>query len=319
MAMGKFYLVCSFCVFTLLPTIAKCEFDPEKPFASGYQIVFDDEFTSLSTIDVKDTRQPGFNWYTGHFFGYPSLPSDAFNVTENQLILSWSKCSNMGLCTAVPAKNKNGFVGRAWGGGAYFEARFKFNPQQVDTKKGWPSFWSMAIEHLSPRGKDQWPGQPKDFRHFIEDDFFEYDTASPWNANNYGAALHDCYGIYNQTCPHGFCDISNKNNFKLQVPQGTDFNQFHTYSQLWVPSIGGKKGYLNNYFDGQLLSQVTWIDSGIGAPPLTGNSIFSIFDQDHLAIILGTGDQQPVTFNRIMVWQLPGQGTCVGDFVALSH
>jgi hypothetical protein len=167
---------------------------------------------------------------------------------------------------------------------------------------GWPAFWSMAIEHLARPGvADQWPGQASGYVHFIEDDFFEYDTYAFAGARSYGAALHDWYGIWNPTT--AYSNIFNQTNFVVQTRAGTDFNQFHTYAQLWVPSTNGQVGFVINYFDGSALSQVSWVWAGPGAPPPSGNSLFSIIDQDHLALCLGTGVGELMVFDWVRVWQ----------------
>jgi hypothetical protein len=49
-------------------------FDPNDPAASGYQLVFHDEFNSASTIDLDASGFPGFNWYPQQFFGRPPPP-----------------------------------------------------------------------------------------------------------------------------------------------------------------------------------------------------------------------------------------------------
>jgi hypothetical protein len=46
-------------------------FNPNDPAASGYQLVFHDEFDSASTIDLNASGLPGFNWYPQQFFGRP--------------------------------------------------------------------------------------------------------------------------------------------------------------------------------------------------------------------------------------------------------
>jgi hypothetical protein len=170
----------------------------------------------------------------------------------------------------------------------------------------------LAIEQLASKGKDQWINQERNYEHFIEDDFFEYDTSSWKGENSYGTTLHDSYGIFGHTCPHGFCHETNANAV-VKTPSNTDFTEYHTYSQLWIPSANDNYGCINNYFDGQILSQVTWKKKDIDLPPPQGDSIFSIIDQDHLAIFLGTGNDQPMTINLIQVWQIPGQGKCIGD------
>ena len=293
-------------------------FDPAHPDASGYKTVFNDEFKSSSTIDVNNQLTRGFKWYPGQFYGMKPTPSSAFHLSNAGLVLTQDNADlwNNDLCTAGPASNERGFVGQAGGGGAYFEATFNFTPATVNGKNGWPSFWSNAIESCTH--KSQWPGQAAGYAHFSEDDFFEYNPAW-WGMDGYGATLHDWYGIWNLTCPGQFCDIANnRNNLDLvKVPQGTDFTQFHTYSQLWVPGAGERPGTVNNYFDGKLVNQATWKDPPAGAayptPPPADPYTFSILDQQHLAIYLGTGNDQPMTVRSVRVWQIPGQGTCVGD------
>ena len=175
----------------------------------------------------------------------------------------------------------------------------------------------MAVEHLAGKGASQWPGQPAGYEHFIEDDFFEYDTM--WaGAATYGGAVHDWYGKWKETCP-SFCSIANAggpsglNNFVIHVPAGTDWTLFHTFGQLWIAgnSANGNRGYLQYYFDGQPTSdKISWLDVyGPEVPPPSGSNIFSIIDKQHLALVLGTGAHQSVSVKRVRVWQLPGQGT----------
>ena len=91
----------------------------------------------------------------------------------------------------------------------------------------------------------------------------------------------------------------------VHTPAGADFNQFHTYAQLWVPGTNGVAGFVKNYFDGTLLSQLSWVDAGAGTPPPSGSFLFSILDQDHLVLCLGTGIGEPMVFDWVRVWQ-PG-------------
>src|ERR1700720_4049275 len=61
-------------------------FDPANPAASGYALVFDDEFNSASTIDVNNTKAPGFKWYPGNFFG-GATPASYIQVSGGELQL----------------------------------------------------------------------------------------------------------------------------------------------------------------------------------------------------------------------------------------
>ncbi|WP_152539418.1 hypothetical protein [Methylomicrobium lacus] len=289
-------------------------FDPNNPCGSGYQLVFSDEFNSASTIDVKGTGDPKFKWYTTPFFVRPSSKKPSvIEVSNGVLTLNSTKNSarNSNIATAMPGNNKQGWLGKAFGAGAYFEARISFDPITVNTANGWPSFWSMAIEHMAQKGADQWIGRTPDYKHFIEDDFFEYNTASFAGPNSYSATIHDWFGIYNKTCSSGYCKINNHydseshfNNAIIKTPTKTDWTKFHTIGQLWVPSNPlNSMGYVQNYFDGKLMSTVSWIASKSGPPTTVGDYTFSIMDKSHLVVILGTGVNQPLNVDWVHVWQ----------------
>jgi len=290
------------------------EFDPNKPEASGYRKVFDDEFDSISSIDINNNRTGNYNWYIQPFFGWRPMPSDDISVADGVLMLNGSSAVGYGIATAAPADNEQGYVGHVFGGGAYFEARIAYDPETVDYKNGWPSFWAMAVEHMAQKKADQWPGQLTGYEHFIEDDFFEYDTSFA-GISTFGGAIHDWYGVYKVTCPSGFCKVSNDgtslfNNFvnKLQNTEAIDWTQFHTIGQLWVAgnNDNGNIGYIQTYFDAVATNdRVTWVDQGDGAPPPSGVFAFSIMDKQHLVVILGTGKNQPMKIDRVRVWQIP--------------
>jgi hypothetical protein len=290
------------CFYRLRLNQLGAPFDPNDPAASGYLLVFHDEFNSASTIDLNASGFPGFNWYPQQFFGRPPTSSNYIKAANGELTLSGMDATSFyTLASAAPSTNAAGYVGRAWGGGAFIESRFHFDPALMNTN-GWPAFWSMAIEHMARPGiADQWPGLAAGYAHFIEDDFFEYDTYAFAGARSYGAALHDWYGIWNPTT--GYSNTFNQANFFVHTPAGTDFNQFHIYAQLWVPSTNGQAGYVINYFDGSPLSQVSWVGAGPGAPPPSGSSLFSIIDQEHLVLCLGTGVGEPMVFDWVRVWQ----------------
>jgi hypothetical protein len=299
-------------------SIQTTSFDPNNPAGLGYQLVFDDEFDSLASIDMLGSRSPAFKWYTTPFFVPNSQKITPSLITINNGILTLESTPggtlNGNIATAAPAKNLSlqGWVGKTFGGGGYFEAKIAFDPATVDTKNGWPSFWSMSIEHMAGKNADQWQGQANWYSHFIEDDFFEYDTASFAGQNSYGATMHDWYGIWKKTCPSdAFCHITNIleggskfNNAHIRLSQNVDWTKFHIIGQLWVPSNKtNKTGYVQNYLDGIPTSKVSWNVSANPMPPPQGDAIFSIMDTSHLVVILGTGIKQPLHVDWVRVWQ----------------
>jgi hypothetical protein len=302
-------------------------FDPNNPAKLGYQLVFDDDFNSLATIDLLGSLSPLFKWYTTPFFSPTSQKFTPSLITINNGILTLESTPggtlNGNIATAAPATNLNlqGRVGRTFGGGAYFEAKIAFDPATVDTRNGWPSFWSMSIEHMAGKNADQWQGQENWYTHFIEDDFFEYVTASFAGKNSYAATMHDWYGTWKKTCPSdAFCHITNIlyggskfNNAHIRLNQDIDWTKFHIIGQLWVPSNKSHStGYVQNYFDGKPTSKVSWNVAANPKPPKgdlnlipppKSDFIFSIMDTSHLVVILGTGVKQPMHVDWVRIWQ----------------
>ena len=297
-------------------SIQTISFDPNNPAGLGYQLVFEDEVDCLASIDVLGSRSPAFKWYTTPFFVPNSKKLTPSLITINNGILTLESTPggtfNGNIATAAPAKNLQGWVGKTFGGGGYFEAKIAFNPATVDTKNGWPSFWSMSIEHMAGKNADRWQGRAKWYTHFIEDDFFEYVTASFAGKNSYAATMHDWYGIWKKTCLPAFCQVtnildggSNFNNAHIRLRQNIDWTKFHVIGQLWVPSTQtNKTGYVQNYFDGIPTSKVSWNVAQNPKPPVQGDVAFSILDASHLVVILGTGVKQPLHVDWVRVWQL---------------
>jgi len=316
-----FYGNCNKIAGLLIITLYSCtntinkKFNPYNPYLSNYHLVFSDEFDSISTIDINESGEPRFKWFTTPFF-IASSKRNSSNISVNNGVLTLTSNDtsvlNTNIATAMPSDNDQGWIGNAFHVGAYFEARISFDSTQIDTSKGWPSFWSMGIEHMANKGADLCHGKANGYKHFIEDDFFEYVTASFSRENSYAATMHDWYGIYKKTCPKGFCDINNTpkggSNFKnafIKTSNDIDWTEFHTIGQLWIPASADHTGYVQNYFDGKLMSTVTWdkADSLDTVPP-TGNQVFNIIDQSNLVLILGTGINQPLKVDWVRVWQI---------------
>lgn len=210
------------------------------------------------------------------------------------------------LATASPTGIPGGFVGTAFGGGGYFEATFKFDPQDVikNNFNGWPSWWSMALEHMVNFETRQWPGQQEGYEHFIEADFFEYDLKDyvrKGNLNYFGGALHDWFGLPGGQYNHVSLPARV---IAREVPINTDFTQYHRYGFLWVPATATQDGYAEHYFDGRRVGRrIAWRQFTNQAPPPKPPWMFSIIDRNHLVLILGTGPNEPMTIQSVNVWQ----------------
>jgi hypothetical protein len=268
-------------------------------------------------VDLGGTQKAGFQWYLGQFFGRPATdPTTLTFNADGSLTMNGSGTANAQINTAAPAKGGSGWVGVAFGGGAYFEATLKFNPQDTIGSGGhrWPAWWADPIEHLSFLPGQQWAGQPKGYAHFIEMDFFEYDVWSFSPHNEYGGATHDWYGIYNETCAgKGYCGVSNAggdgtkfSNFQVETPSSTDFTQYHSFGYMWSPATAATQGSATYYFDGKATKdRITWSQYTGSETPTPGMSpwTFGIADQQHMVLILDTGPNEPFTIQSVSVWQ----------------
>jgi hypothetical protein len=123
-------------------------------------------------------------------------------------------------------------------------------------------------------------------------------------------------GIINYTSyPGGVFSTSNPyqgnpgSGGSVAVPAGTDFSQPHRYGCLWVPATPTSQGYLQFFFDGVQTASPTfyWNYWNPDSPPIpvpeNGSTAMSIMDQRHMALILGTGTDQPMTVHSVTVWQ----------------
>ena len=283
---------------------------PKQAFSVGYLVnTFSSGFDRGST-DLSSTGNVGSKWYLNNFFG-TRINSDSITVnSDHSLTLPGDVVGSNGqIATAAEAKTPTKFVGKAFGGGAYIEARLKFDPESVaaSNSRGWPAFWAMALEHLVG-SNEQWEKKPLGYSHFIEVDVFESDIPkSNIGARYYGANLHDWSGIYHTTCTRGpFCDYALPYSVvKRRVPENTDFTRYHSYGFLWVPATATKKGYARFYFDGQQVGEETSWEQFIDQQESPDGKPweFGIIDKQHLVLLLGSGAKQPITISTVNVWQ----------------
>lgn len=254
----------------------------------GYTtLAFEDDFTDPGTIDLADTRQPGFNWYLKGQSEAVARPQD---ITVADSVITITRPDTpagvpepFGLHSHVPGTT----VGKAWRFG-YFEARMKWDPALALHGFGWPAFW----------GRD-WDGGAN-WTITSELDIFEayHETAQPF-VGAYSGTIHNWAGDH----------YSNAPNTSGVVPSWTNWDTWHTYGALWEP------GRVQWFFDGQPLHSQEYgpdkapVPNGWGLPV----GAFTEFDKRPQYLIFGAGDQWPLSVDYIRVWQRADSSSTLPD------
>lgn len=252
-----------------------------------------------------------FDW---SFVGQTTGGSATANGDGSISLIGSGNSAHAQVASATRGAAPGSFVGIAFGGGAYFDAVIKFDGWQGQSANagslvgGWPNFWGMAIEHLAQNNSDQVPGEPSGYEDFAEVDFMEYNIAYTQQSDDvYSGSILNWYGIYAETCPSPpkiYCVQQNSYDSKLRsVAASVNFSDYHHYGALWVPATATTDGYIEWYFDGQAIGATASWSKLQNAGVMPPSPPFAILDQQHLAVMLGTGSQYPMTVQSVSVWQ----------------
>jgi hypothetical protein len=285
---------------------------PPQAAAVGYHTeTFATARFSKNNVDFGLTDAPGYQWYFFNFFGMvPSSSLATINPGGSVTIGSLPNAFGNALTSAVHIARAPYYHGVAFGGGGYFEATLSYNAAAVNMATGWPSWWSMSLEHLDGLTSEQWPGQVKWYSHFIEPDMMEADMGPTTKA--YGGAIHDWYGLYGSAACPNYCNyVTPWSTVVRTVPANTNFSQYHRYGLLWVPATPTKPGSYTYYFDGVKVGATVTYTKYANQPPIPTSSTpwtFGIIDQQHLVLILSAGASTPMNVQSVQVWQASQAG-----------
>ena len=182
------------------------------PQASGYNLAFSDDFTSL---DLSPNSYGNYTWYNPGMFWQNPAPYSNIAVGGSAVTLTWTRGQSPAN-TSIATAAKDASYYRAWRYG-YFEARMKWDA----VTGSWPAFWMMPIQGITCGKCEEG-----------ELDIFEGQGTS----GMYYGTIHDWYA--------GGGQRQNSPNYH-PFPSGTHVTQYHTYGVLWVP------GQVTWYFDNQ--------------------------------------------------------------------
>jgi hypothetical protein len=296
--------------------------EPQPHAPPGFSLVFDDEFNDRRTIDVNNTQKDGYKWYVkGMWFPstspsmYDLLPSykgasGVLEIKDAPVTMSWNFST-----TFFDDSAPEGFRGTVFlpGKGIYYEARMACEDLAHIRTNGWAGFWSltmpmasrprngnlppwsMAVENTPMPG---WPGKWET----IENDIMEYNPS--WgHPQQWDSTIHD----WSSGSENG--NIGNFNSV-VYAPVGTDYTQWHTYGQLWIPATAanGWHGYRQVYFDGVPQQAICWIGNQISQTSQpAGSYLFSMCD--------GTPKSPPLWRNLMIGGAMGGTPNTFVDYV----
>ncbi len=305
-----------------IPFVAPPAYDPEPHAPPGFSLIFDDEFIDSSTIDVNNTQKDDYRWYVKGMW-FPSTSPSMYEILKSHkgaagvleikdapVAMSWNFST-----TFFDDSAPEGYRGTVFrpGKGIYYEARIACDDLAHIGKNGWAGFWSgtmpiasrprngnpppwsMLVENFPMPG---WPGKWET----IENDIMEYNPS--WgHPPQFDSTIHD----WSSGAESG--NIGNFNSV-VYTPAGTDYTQWHTYGQLWIPATAenGWHGYRQVYFDGIPQQAICWIGNQISETSQpSGSYLFSMCD--------GTPNSPPLWRNLMLGGAMGGTPNTFFDYV----
>lgn len=282
---------------------------PRGAWSLSQQAFFDD-FNSISTIDMSDTRAPGFNWYrhndwpnnsmyqAGNTNWFRSAATPTGYISESNSILTLSSdisTYGSGLITAATASNPAGYVGQAWPLSflAEIKAGWDWNIGTFSTT----AFWAAAMEELVGTA-------PLNSR-YAELDFYEGGTG------NVGSEPFGPGSAF-----HSFKIESSVGNVQSQiVPAGGGSDATttrHLYGSIWLGPADndGVWGLRINFFNGVMTRNGDGHWSAIAAYNATDSGLrpFGMWKEanyQNFPIIIGAGLNRPMTMDWVRVYNNP--------------
>lgn len=265
------------------------------PAAWGMNRTFFDDFNSLSTIDVNNTKVPGFKWYTNNTFPNSSsawssatpTPSSGISISSSILTLSDGVSGFGENLNTVVDDGAGGFIGTTFTTPFMMEASVAFDTTKAlgfHSPTSVPAFWTIATDELT----QNFPASSVEF------DVFEA-TGTGSGTAFVNTAMHQWL-----TNSDAFID----NAAYLGSPS---FLAQHTYAYLILSkaSNGGSFGYVISFFDGVYTgTDLSYAPGVASSPVIDGTGAISGADTRLFPIILGSG---PVSTGYSSFW----------DFVAV--
>jgi hypothetical protein len=275
---------------------------PAQATEVGYvNCTFYDDFTSLNTIDLKNTQAPGYNWYISNhwpnandIYWKTQTPISPSSVRQSGSILSCgapipSGTAGTQLASACAQPGKpSAYNGSVFGNGFYAECSMAWDtPSSAGVPC--PAFWSFSLE----------PCLDPTFTNYYEIDFLEHydNTVEPQHF-----AIHQWFAPGSSTI---------NSNFPQDLTfMGLTYTNQNIYGCRWVPMAQNDgHGKFNFYVNNILIPSASITYSATALPsvpfsPVNSAGIMSGIDTQHQVLYIGWGASGTVELDWVKVWQL---------------
>ncbi len=271
---------------------------PEMAEQAGFnELIFNDEFESLHTIDTVGAGEAGYKWYiTRPYSNYKQTPDD-YEIKDGVLTVKTHNVQYNYELATIDDTTGRGFTFNK----GYLEFRFRI-PKGYDAgKEGTPAVWSFPAEKILEKAGSytvQW----------VEMDWMEYWGVTKDRPNgHYTISMHETIREEKEDGQGNTENVLANHSAEGRHKEGLADNDWHVMSFLWVEDM------LLGYFDGVQVHKITY-GEGEFPEPLTlnnasedGTGAFSYMNEQFLALILGGSVDNPLEVDYVRVWG--GEGT----------
>ncbi|MBR2405734.1 MAG: hypothetical protein IKB04_01600 [Clostridia bacterium] len=247
-------------------------------------LIFNDDFNDPNSVDNQNTHKAGYKWYITRPYGAPDLGAGDYSV-ENGVMTVKNEVPtyNYGLGTT----DMDSHVGFDFNTG-YLEVKLRIPRPRKNTEgeKGVPAIWALPSEKLF-----------YEYSHWVELDWLEY-----WGDNYYTICLHEqkreAGGETTQWTKNSNTSFS-----------GLNDGEWHVMGWLW------QEGLFISYLDGKEVMRLKWAKGELAWPVQTVNTgelelgAFVKLDEQHLPIIIGGSQDNPLELDYVRVWDGKTTGT----------
>lgn len=293
---------------------------PPQAAAWGYnRLAFFDDFTSLSTVDLTNSRSGAFNWFINNSFPSaivknspwkniataPPTPVSAISQAGSILTLL-DDVSHIGEGLNTCVWTGSSAIGTTFANGFYVECRMSFDPSLAVSPSwnSWPIYWLAPVELLNGAISAQ---------DFVEIDGFE---AYPDKVGviKPSMTIHD-WLLNSGSGSHNNANTNNDiDTFVSGIP-GFQWTDMHALGTLWVPmNLNNGVGLFRRYVDGAFVnkthfgpsSEIQYTLGGAATPGVRPNNpagTFSSIENWNYCLMLGAGHNWPASFDYVAVWQ----------------